>query len=232
MFEDFLGPAGSSPNPDLWVADTGSSAENGWEQGSLQDYTDAADNIRLDGHGSLIIEARRSGDDYTSGRLVTRAKVSFPFGTVSARIKFPAGQGIWPAFWMLGSDIDSVGWPQCGEVDIMELTGTGTEYHVSLHGPKLDIGISSQPTGNLTENFHTYWVTRHRDDMRIGVDDTTSGAFTPSALPPGAEWVFNGPMFVLLNVAVGGDWPGPPDRSTRFPATMVVDWFRFDPSSR
>jgi len=85
--------------------------------------------------------------------------------------------------------------------------------------------------GKLTEDFHTYWVTREKDDITIGVDDFILGAFTPESLPPGGQWVFNGPMFALLNVAVGGDWPGLPDRSTPFPATMKVDWFRFDPST-
>lgn len=231
VFDDFLGPEGSAPNPDLWVADVGSSAEKGWEQGSLQTYTDSPENIRLDGQGFLIIEARKSGDHYTSGRLVTRGKMNFPFGTVSARMKLPSGQGIWPAFWMLGSNIDTVGWPQSGEIDIMELVGSGTEYNVALHGPNADVEAKGHPVGDLTEQFHTYWVTREKDDITIGIDDFTLGAFTPESLPPGGQWVFNDPMFALLNVAVGGDWPGPPDQLTPFPVTMKVDWFRFDPST-
>ncbi len=229
VFDDFTGPAGSAPDPDLWVIDVGPSAEMGWEQGSVQTYTDSADNIRLDGQGFLIIEARKPDDVYTSGRIVTRGKMSFPYGTVSARIKFPSGQGIWPAFWMLGANIDTVGWPEAGEIDIMELTSTGTEYHVAMHGPNADLEAKGPPMGNLTEEFHVYWVTRQKDSVTIGVDDITLGAFTPASLPAGAEWVFNDPMFVLLNVAVGGDWPGPPDQSTVLPATMLVDWFRFEP---
>lgn len=230
ILDDFSGPAGAAPNPNLWVAEVGASSEKGWESGSLQTYTNSSDNVRLDGQGHLIIEARRSGDAYTSGRLVTRGKADFGYGTITARIKFPSGQGIWPAFWMLGSDIESVGWPQCGEVDVMELVNTGKTYYVSLHGPGADV-VKTNAIPDLTDDFHTYWVTRTPDSVTIGVDEGTLWSFSPSSLPPGAPWVFNGPMHVLLNLAVGGDWPGPPDDSTRFPKTMLVDWFRFDPEA-
>jgi beta-glucanase (GH16 family) len=228
VFDDFLGPAGAAPDAAMWTRDIGSSAEKGWEQGSLQTYTDSSDNLRLDGRGHLVIEARASGDGYSSGRLVTRGRVDFPYGTVSARIKFPAGHGIWPAFWMLGSNIGAVGWPRCGEIDIMELVNVGSNYHVALHGPGADADRSGD-IADLTDDFHTYWMTRAENSVTVGVDATTLESFTPSSLPPHAEWVFDGPMHVLLNIAVGGDWPGPPDSSTKFPATMLVDWFRFEP---
>lgn len=228
VVDEFSGPAGAPPNPDLWTIDVGSSAEHGWEQGSLQTYTDSPDNVRLDGQGHLVLEARRSGDTYTSGRIVTRGKMAFPFGTVTARIKFPAGQGIWPAFWMLGSDIDTVGWPACGELDIMEIVNDATTYNISLHAPDAKIGQSGS-IGDLSADFHNYWLTRGPDNVMVGVDDTTLATFSPESLPQGAPWVFNGPMFILLNVAVGGDWPGPPNESTPLPAAMTVDWFRFDP---
>jgi beta-glucanase (GH16 family) len=202
----------------------------------LQTYTDSSDNVRLDGQGNLIIEAHKTPDGYTSGRLISRGKLDMLYGTVTARIKFPSGQGIWPAFWLLGSNIDTVGWPQCGEIDIMELVNTGTTYNVSLHGPPAnseyadsDAVSASGPIADLTTDFHNYWVKRQPDSITIGVDETTLGAFTPASLPPGAQWVFNKPMYAVLNVAVGGDWPGPPDESTRFPATMIVDWFRYTP---
>ena len=228
VFDDFIGPAGAPPNPGLWTADIGSSAEHGWESGSLQTYTDSPDNIRLDGYGNLVIEARKSGSGYTSGRLVTRDRLAFSLGTISARIKLPAGQGIWPAFWMLGADIGEVGWPECGEIDIMELINTGTTYNVALHGPGSEVE-SKGPIADLAADYHDYWMTRRHDSVTVGVDDVTLVTFTPESLPEGAPWVFGDPMFVLLNVAVGGDWPGPPDESTRFPAAMVVDWFAFTP---
>ncbi|MGY4708621.1 glycoside hydrolase family 16 protein [Mycolicibacterium sp. CBM1] len=230
VFDDFDGPAGAAPDPRLWLAETGSSAEKGWEQGSLQTYTDSRANVRLDGRGHLILQALESDGHYTSARLVTRGRVNFPSGIVAARIKLPAGQGIWPAFWMLGSNIADVGWPRCGEVDIMELIGTGTEYHVALHGPKADLVESGPSPVDLTAGFHTYWSNRSTERITIGVDDITLADFTPDALPAAAPWVFDTPMFVILNIAVGGDWPGPPGPSTPFPATMVVDWFRFVPT--
>lgn len=230
--EDFNGPAGSPPNPDLWTIDVGPSAVHGWERGSLQTYTDSAENVRLDGYGNLVIEARQPDPEadsiYTSGRIVTRGKAAFGFGTLVARIKFPAGQGLWPAFWLLGTDIDSRGWPDCGEIDVMELINSGTEYNVALHGPNADV-THTGPTADLSDDFHNYWVTRRADSITVGVDQATLASFTPDTLPPDARWVFNGPMFVLLNVAVGGDWPGPPDASTPFPAAMTVDWISFEP---
>lgn len=228
VLDDFSGPAGAPPNPDLWTIDVGSSAEHGWEQGSLETYTDKPDNVRLDGEGHLILEARRSGGGYTSGRIVTRDKMAFGLGTITARIKMPAGQGIWPAFWMLGSDIDTVGWPECGEIDIMEIVNDATTYNVSLHAPNAKIGQSG-PIPDLSADFHTYWMTRRTDSIVVGVDEGTLATFSPESLPPDAPWVFNGPMFVLLNVAVGGDWPGPPNESTVLPQAMTVDWVRFDP---
>ncbi len=228
VFEDFLGPAGTPPNPAYWSADIGSSAEHGWERGSLQTYTGAPDNLALDGYGNLVITARRSGGDYTSARITSRSKLSFPYGTVAARIKFPSGQGLWPAFWMVGADIDTVGWPACGEIDIMEIINTGTRFNIALHGPGADVEQKGS-IDDLTGDFHTYWMNRREGAVTVGVDDATLATFTAESLPDGAPWVFDGPMFVLLNLAVGGDWPGPPDSSTPFPSAMVVDWFSFQP---
>lgn len=132
VFDDFLGPAGSKPNAQIWDYDLGG---GGWGNNELQVYTDSADNVRLDGQGNLLIQARRTGTGYTSARLVTRGKANIQYGTMMARIKFPAGQGLLPAFWMLGSDITSVGWPKSGEIDLMELPNVGTTYNTALHGP-------------------------------------------------------------------------------------------------
>lgn len=226
--DDFSGPAGSMPNPQYWSAEVGASAVHGWEKGSLQTYTSAPDNIRLDGYGNLVIEARKTADGYTSGRLVTRGKIAFPLGTLVARMKLPAGQGLWPAFWMLGINIDTVGWPDSGEVDIIELINTGMRYNIALHGPGADVERKGD-IADLSADFHNYWVTRRADSITVGVDEVALADFTPESLPEGAPWVFSAPMFVLLNVAVGGDWPGPPDQSTRFPAAMVVDYLSFEP---
>lgn len=226
--EDFNGSAGSLPNPEHWAIDTGPSAVHGWERGSLQTYTDSPENIQLDGRGNLVITARKGADGFTSGRAVTRGKLEFGFGTISARIKFPTGQGIWPAFWMLGSNIDEVGWPECGEIDIMELINQADRYHVAVHAPGGDAEAKG-PIVDLSREFHEYWVTRTESSIAIGVDGDVLKVFTPADLPPDSPWVFRDPMFVLLNVAVGGTWPGPPDESTVFPAAMIIDWLRFVP---
>jgi beta-glucanase (GH16 family) len=226
VFDDFLGPAGAAPNPHHWVHDVGPSPVHGWEHGSLQTYTDSPDNVRLDGYGNLVIEARRAGDGYTSGRIVTRGKLSFTYGTVVARMKLPSGQGLWPAFWMLGADIDTVGWPQAGEIDIIELINTGTQYNIALHAPGADIEQKG-PIDDLSRDFHNYWMTRTPDRITVGIDESTLANFTKSSFPD--QWVFDRPMFALLNLAVGGTWPGPPDGSTPFPSAMIVDWFSFTP---
>lgn len=232
VVDNFDGPAGARPDPHFWGYDLDNPSPENHE---LQRYTASTANVRLDGKGHLVLEALKTPTGYTSGRVVTRGKLPILYGTVTARIKFPTGQGIWPAFWLLGTDIDTVGWPRSGEIDVMELVNTGTEYHVTLHGPQgdsdyLQDGIGpSGPTADLSSDFHDYWVTRRPNRVTVGLDKTTLADFTPASLPPGATWVFNKPMYALLNVAVGGDWPGPPDASTRFPATMLVDWFRYTP---
>ena len=239
VVDDFDGPAGERPNPDLWNYDIGP-----WQDDGLQTYTDSPDNVRLDGEGHLLIQAQRTADGYTSARPVTRGKLAMQYGRISARIKFPSGQGIWPAFWMLGNDFapgPNSGWPGVGEIDIMEMVNNGSTYYVTLHGPQGDtdyyggtkvsakvVGFNG-PIADLTDDFHVYWLDWQPNLINIGVDDRTLGTFTPDSLPPGGKWVFNAPMFVLLNIAVGGPWPGPPDATTPWPATMTVDWFRYDP---
>ena len=236
VFDDFNGPAGSLPNSALWDYDIGPYQDPG-----LQTYTKSPDNVRLDGQGHLVIQALKTPSGYTSARPVTRGKVSMLYGKVAARIKFPSGQGIWPAFWMLGSNMDKVGWPRCGEIDLMELVSTGTEYHVTLHGPQGNTdyfggveagrGVvgTTGPIADLTNDFHTYWMNWQPNSITIGVDETALGGFTPSSLPPGAQWVFDTPMYALLDIIVGG-WAGSPDASTPFPVTMLVDWFRYTPN--
>jgi beta-glucanase (GH16 family) len=243
IFDDFLGSAGSVPSPQYWDYEWGGV---GWGNGELQSYTASTDNIRLDGDGHLVIQALETGrDSYTSGRLVTRGNLNMRYGTVTARIKFPSGQGIWPAFWMLGTAYHggrgTVGWPDCGEIDIMELVNVADYYHVGLHASdgsggdvRADGYVGKEGSSvDLSQDFHDYWVIRSPNRIQIGVDGTTLGDFTPADMPDGADLrVFSDqPMYALLNIAVGGAWPGPPNASTKFPAAMLVDWFRFDPAT-
>lgn len=235
VVDDFNGPAGSSPDPALWGYDLGNPSPANKE---LQIYTRSPDNVRLDGKGNLVIQARKNEGGFTSARVRTRGRMEMFFGRVSARIKVPTGQGIWPAFWVLGTNIDTVGWPECGEVDIMELPNVADVYNVTLHGPAggsdyLDDGgvRSSGPIADLSGGFHEYWMDWKPDRITVGVDGMTLADFTPASLPPGGEWVFNRPMYAILNVAVGGNWPGSPNGDTEFPATMLVDWFRYTPAA-
>jgi beta-glucanase (GH16 family) len=155
------------------------------------------------------------------------------YGRFEARIKIPAGQGLWPAFWMLGDDIDTNGWPQCGEVDIMENIGKepGT-VHGSLHGPGYSgsnplTASSILPGGaKLSDEFHLFAVEWEASEVRFYLDSTLYETRTPADIPMGDKWVYDHPFFILLNVAVGGSWPGDPDETTIFPQTMLVDYVR------
>ena len=233
VFEDFNGPAGAPPDPAYWSYLTGT----GWDIG-VENYVTAG--AYLDGQSRLVIQAVDTGNGYTSGRVQTRKKLSFGYGTITAHIKMPSGQGLWPAFWLVGADQDTTPWPQCGEIDVIELISNATTYYTTLHGPingmPENTGEGTQqaqltgPIADLSTDYHNYWVTRMPDSITVGIDAKTLGTFTPQSLPPGAQWVYNRPMYAILSMAVGGSWAGAPDDSTRFPATMLVNWLRWDPA--
>jgi beta-glucanase (GH16 family) len=192
--------------------------------------------------GHLIITARKesyTGADgvtreYTSARLKTQKLFTQAYGRFEARIKIPAGQGMWPAFWMLGEDIPVVGWPKCGEIDIVENIGKepGT-VHGSLHGPStagatsdLTATLSLAAGKNFSDRFHVYAVEWEPTSVSFYVDATRYATFASSQWPAGGTWVFNHPFFLVLNVAVGGDWPESPDATSNFPQVMQVDYVR------
>ncbi len=236
--DEFSGPDGSSPDSSKWTYDIGG---NGWGNNELEYYTNRTQNAQIMG-GNLVITAQQeayAGADgvtrnYTSARLKTQRLFSQAYGRFEARIKIPAGQGMWPAFWMLGNDITSVGWPKCGEIDIMENIGKepGT-VHGSLHGPSTSAPTSdlsapfSLPAGqNFAGDFHLYAVEWEPGTIRFYVDTNLYATFTSSQWPAGGAWVFDHPFFIILNVAVGGNWPGSPDSTTVFPQQMLVDYVR------
>jgi beta-glucanase (GH16 family) len=236
VFDDFTGPAGSAPNSQYWTIDPASTA--GWANGEVGTYTDSPDNIRLDGQDHLVIQALSGSTGYTTARVNTLGKVNMLYGRVEARIKLPAGYAIWPAFWLLGSNNPTVGWPQCGELDIAEMVSDDSNFHVSAHGPQnpqesypdgFEIGAWPPSPIGVSQDFHIYWANRQFNYMQVGIDDTTLATYTPASLPEGAQWVFSAPMYAILNVAVGSKFTGPPNDSTSFPATMLVDWFRYTP---
>jgi beta-glucanase (GH16 family) len=242
--DDFDGPAGSAPDPGKWVRETGGS---GWGNQELEYYTNSNANSALDGAGHLVITARRENPagygcwygscQYTSARLNTAGKFTQAYGRFEARLKIPRGQGLWPAFWMLGNDIGSVGWPNSGEIDIMENIGRepGT-VHGSLHGPGYSggnplTGSYTLPGGQaLANDFHTYAVDWAPDSITFSIDGIQYERHVP-ADAGGNRWVFNHPFFIIMNVAVGGTWPGSPDGSTSFPQQMVVDYVHVFSSS-
>lgn len=238
--DEFDGPAGMAPDAAKWDYDIGTGS-NGWGNNELEYYTSRTENAYLDGAGHLIIKAIRetyTGADgirreYTSARLVTRGKFEAQYGRIEARLKLPFGQGIWPAFWMLGTDIGTTGWPGCGEVDIMENIGREPAIsHGSLHGPGYSgntpmTGIFALPSGQrFADGFHTFAVEWEPRSIRFFVDGQLYQTRTPGDLPAGTRWVFDHPFYLLLNVAVGGNWPGIPDATTTFPQLMVVDYVR------
>lgn len=228
--DEFNGDSASSVDPAKWTFDLGTGT-NGWGNNELQTYTNDPENISMDGKGNLVIQAlKESNGTYTSARIKTEGLFTQQYGRIEARIKTPAGQGIWPAFWMLGDDIGQVGWPQCGEIDIMEQKGQYpfTTYG-SLHGPGYSAGnaISNSyrlETGRFDEEFNIYAVEWGEDFIEFFLNDISYGVLIPSNAP--GEWVYDHPFFLLLNVAVGGSFVGPPNDNTLFPARMYIDYVR------
>jgi len=231
--DEFDGPAGQSPDAASWTYDVGGS---GWGNNQLEFDTARPENVSLDGNGHLAIVARQEqyqGNDYTSARIKTQGLGEWTYGRFEASIQLPVGQGIWPAFWLLGADISSVGWPSCGEVDIMEYRGqTPLMVQGSLHGPGYSGGraIWSQkylpgPAG-YDDGFHVFAVDWDPGVIRWEVDGTVYLTVDRTRLPAGSTWAFDHPFFVILNVAVGGGFVGSPDGTTVFPQTMLVDYVR------
>lgn len=235
--DEFNAADGTPVDSSKWVTETGG---DGWGNQELEYYTNRPQNsFQQDGKLVIkVLDEKYTGSDgvtrdYTSARLKTKGKFSQKYGRFEARIKIPYGQGIWPAFWMLGDDIDKAGWPKCGEIDIMENIGKEPAIvHGTIHGPGYNgsNGIGGPfelPAGQrFADEFHVFAVEWEPAAIRFYVDDHLYKTITPSDLPKGTKWVYKHPFFLLLNVAVGGGWPGNPDASTSFPQTMLVDYVR------
>ncbi|CAN5340282.1 glycoside hydrolase family 16 protein [soil metagenome] len=228
--DDFDGPRNSAPNPRLWNIETGGV---GWGGNEIQAYTGDPANVRLDGAGNLVIEANTKNGHVASARVNTQAKVDLTNGLVAARIQMPAGQGLHPAFWMLGESIGDVGWPASGEIDIVELMNSGSTAYFTAIGPPVDDQQESHSqvqttftTSGLANNFHTYWLYKQPQLLVFGIDSSAVATITPADLSIGAHWIFDAPFFAVLNLAVGGEWPGPLGDGV-LPKQMTVDWVRF-----
>jgi beta-glucanase (GH16 family) len=239
--DEFDGAKGAVVDRAKWGAEVGGA---GWGNRELEYYTDDRKNAYLDGRGHLIIEAFKETLPpefkcwygqcrYTSARLSTKQKFARSYGRFEARIKLPAGQGVWPAFWMLGDDIDTAGWPSCGEIDIMENIGREpARVHGTIHGPGYSgaNGIGAPfalPGGRrFADDYHTFAVEWETGEIRWYVDGALYETRKTSDLPAGAKWVYDHPFFVILNLAIGGAWPGDPDATTSMPQMMSVDYVR------
>jgi len=236
--DEFNGPDGSAPDSTKWVVEVGADK---WGNNELEHYTSRPQNVQIKG-GNLVITAQKetfAGADgkkknYTSGRLKTQGLFSQAYGRFEARFKIPAGQGMWPAFWLLGDDIKTSGWPGCGEIDIMENIGKEpATVHASLHGPNtkgkttdFTAPFSLLPGQTFADDFHIYAVEWEPETIRFFVDESLYSTFKRDQWPGGQKWVFDHPFFLILNLAVGGDWPGSPDEATNFPGQMLVDYVR------
>jgi len=227
--DEFEGPAGQLPDATRWDFDIGTN----WGNNQLEWDTDHPENVSLDGEGHLAITAREEsyqGCDYTSARIVTRDLFEPTYGLFEARIRLPVGRGIWPAFWLLGANIETVSWPACGEIDIMEYIGHAPNtIYTSVHGPGYSGGgcVTDHyilAEGTFDSGFHVFSASWGVDFIDWYVDGVHIFSVDPGDLS--GSWVFDHPFYIILNLAVGGNWPGSPDDTTVFPQTMLIDWVR------
>jgi beta-glucanase (GH16 family) len=233
--DEFDGADNSLPDSSKWTYDLGHN--NGWGNQELETYTNLPENVHLDGQGHLVIHVASTPAGYTSARLKTQGTFAVQYGRIEVRAKLPFGQGLWPAFWLLGTNITSVGWPQCGEIDIMEAIGREpSTNHGTVHGPGYSggSGITAAYTlsggQKFSEDFHVFAIQWAAQTVTFSVDGNAYATVTPAALR-GAPWVFDRQFFLLLNVAVGGTFPGNPDATTQFPQEMIVDYVRVSPTA-
>lgn len=226
--DEFDGPELDLKN---WTFDIGG---NGWGNSEWEAYTDRPENVRVE-NGMLVIEAREepkliAGRNYSSARIKTQGLHAWQYGRIEARMKLPYGQGIWPAFWMLGENMNIVGWPAAGEIDILEFIGREPDrIHATVHAPGYS-GGSGVTSGflisadTLKNDFHIFAIEWEENEIRWYFDDQQYFQLTPADVPD--QWIFDHPFFIILNLAVGGRWPGYPDKTTVFPQFLYVDYVR------
>ncbi len=222
-----------APNSSFWTFDIGRGPNgDGWGNQELQYYTNRTENVKVE-NGFLLITAQEEsfeGASYTSARLKTEGLFEQQYGRFEARIRLPYGKGLWPAFWLLGNDCDTNIWPNCGEIDIMEYLGDSpTVVFGSAHGPGYSAGEAETKEYSLVNDrfdtgFHIFGIEWGPNYINYYVDDVLYNQITPEDVS--GEWVFDHPFYIIMNVAVGGSFPGSPDSETVFPQTMVVDYVR------
>lgn len=237
--DQFDGPDGSLPDANVWNFELGNAEANGWGNRELQYYTSLPDNVSQNGDGQLHVTATMRPDSadypcwngqqcpYGSARITTKGKVALVTGRAEARISLPSGVGLWGAFWMLGENGNA--WPACGEIDVMEWVGsTPNSVFGTIHGPGFsgENGLSGRvdTVEQLASDYHLYAIEKSATEVIWLMDDQPYHRITQDSLPVGTKWVFADPYYLLLNLAVGGWWPGDPTVDTEFPASMVVDY--------
>jgi beta-glucanase (GH16 family) len=217
-----------APDATKWTYEIGG---GGWGNAELQTYTNQAENVVVE-DGVLKITALANGNTFTSARIITKGLFEQAYGRFEASIKMPWGPGIWPAFWLLGADIDQNPWPQCGEIDIVEYRGQEPNLiHGSVHGPGYS-GVSpitksfGFQNNRFDTDFHVFAIEWGEGYIHFYVDETIYQEITPDDVKGKGEWVYDHPFYILLNLAVGGNYVGFPTSKTTFPQTMEVDWVR------
>ena len=235
--QEFNEKSGSRPDPKYWNYDLGDG--RGWGNRELQTYTNV--NAKTNGRGALAITARQYSPktklicyygycEWSSARITTKNKVWIKYGTIEARIQMPAGTGTWPAFWMLGQNIDAVSWPNSGEIDITEGLGrTPFLAYATIHGPEYfggsSIGVRHLSAKKLSDGFHTYGVNWSEDSIEWTFDGEVIFKQSKDSIAPRA-WVFNQPFSIILNVAMGGEFGGEVGKDSKSGLQMKVDWIR------
>jgi beta-glucanase (GH16 family) len=222
--DEFGGPAGTRPDASKWVFDLGYGNAL-WGNHEYQTYTNSADNAHLDGRGHLVINARRMPDGtYTSARIKTLGRFAEKFGKFEARIRIPRGPGLLPAFWAMG---EKGNWPANGEIDIMENVGDEPRIvHSNIHATGFDGPGRYVASADLSDGFHVYGIEWSAGSITWSFDGRPFKTMTAKDIPAGKRWIFDDqPFYLILNVAIGGDWPGPPVDAV-LPQRMVVDWVR------
>ncbi|WP_310555138.1 glycoside hydrolase family 16 protein [Flavobacterium sp.] len=232
--DEFNGATGESPDATKWTYDIGT-GNGGWGNQELEYYTNRPENVAMDGNGNLVITAKKEnfgGSAFTSARIKTQGLFSQTYGRYEARLKTPYGPGIWPAFWMLGSNITTNAWPQCGEIDIMELRGqlpninNGTIHGPGYSGGNAITGSYALKNSRYDVDYHVFAVEWDANKMDFYVDDYLYQCIEKSDVLLKGQWVYDNPFFLILNIAVGGNFVGFPTEQTPLPQTMTVDYVR------
>jgi beta-glucanase (GH16 family) len=231
--DEFDGPQGAPPDSNKWTAEIGG---GGWGNQQLE-YDTNNQNAYQDGRGNLVLEAQKDNSaryqcwygscQYTSAHISTRGHFSFTYGLLKARIKIPYGQGIWSAFWLLGDNCITVGWPACGEIDVMEnISKEPNIIHGTVHGPGYFSGSYRLQDGIFADNFHVFTLQWDPSHLYFFVDGMNYATLDRTNLTNQAYWVYDHPFNIILNLPVGGVWPGSPNSTTIFPQKMYISYIR------